>query len=546
MRTLILKKILLQHGFKQEDVAFFEDRVRFKIKDVNQQELREEGAPIPGKNDSSYHNYIYSDGFISNLDKIEVTYYPEGHQYHKRINTIRIPLSMYKDTGETANAIHDTNHTIKKNADSVLITVDYSNKNGTTPANQLLNQLISDLQPRIASSDDISQGLNYISDMGRLLPLIGLGIQREVREMFLQGSKNGHLLQLQDRIVNSPDQVQDRFIDIDIGILYSYIEKLVREEGYLAQLVRNYLQLDQKNWIFADQDLLNNFTKNKDANSEKLKLALQNKAEPLFISTTTGNHAFAVKVDFQSNTLFLANPGEDTRNCEAIIEQLKQITGCTNFVRVITQKLKREEDIPFNDVCTVDSLALAQMMMDQPLLSEGCLNSMPLKTGVYVKNALSEIDKIDEMDLELPPHQPSVSTDIPLKTASIPENPHTLEKNSVPEDEFHTSPQEEQSFRYGVKLLNVTEDEEVIVRRPPSAFSNLSMQILGGFITVLGVAAIATAFAALNAATFGIGGLVLAGIGIAATLAGIGLFAAGSIRKGENVPPTIEQPLAVL
>ena len=369
---------------------------------MNQQELRVEGAPIPGKQDSNYHNYVYLDGFISNLDKIEVAYYPEGHQYQGRINTIKIPLSMYDNTGETANVKYNTNHVIQKNTDSVLITVDYSNKNGVTPANQLLDQLISDLQPRIASSDDISQGVNYISDLGRILPLLGPGIQKEIKDMLLQGRKDGHLLQLRDRVVHSADQVQNRFIELNINIFYSYIEKLVREEGYLTQLVRNYLKLDQKNWIFADQDLLNNFKKNTDANSEKLKLALQNKAEPLFISTTTGNHAFAVKVDFHSNTLFLANPGEDTRNCDAVIEQLKQITGCTNVVCVITKTLVREEDIPFNDVCTVDSLALAQMMMDQP---DACLDNTPLKTGVYVRRALSETGERKTNPLETPPSQ---------------------------------------------------------------------------------------------------------------------------------------------
>ncbi|MGC1182344.1 hypothetical protein [Legionella sp.] len=67
-----------------------------------------------------------------------------------------------------------------------------------------------------------------------------------------------------------------------------------------------------------------------------------------------------------------------------------------------------------------------------------------------------------------------------------------------------------------------------------SSFSNLSMQILGGFMTVLGAAAIAVAFTVLNAATFGITGLVMAGIGAAVTLSGVGLFAVGSLKKCES------------
>lgn len=69
---------------------------------------------------------------------------------------------------------------------------------------------------------------------------------------------------------------------------------------------------------------------------------------------------------------------------------------------------------------------------------------------------------------------------------------------------------------------------------PSTPFSNTSMQILGGFIAALGVAAIATAFVALNAATLGIAGLVVAGFGVAALLGGVGLFAAGTYKKHQS------------
>ena len=51
------------------------------------------------------------------------------------------------------------------------------------------------------------------------------------------------------------------------------------------------------------------------------------------------------------------------------------------------------------------------------------------------------------------------------------------------------------------------------------------MFILSGFITALGVVAVAVAFVALNAATFGIAGVVVATVGAGAMLAGVGLFA---------------------
>jgi hypothetical protein len=66
---------------------------------------------------------------------------------------------------------------------------------------------------------------------------------------------------------------------------------------------------------------------------------------------------------------------------------------------------------------------------------------------------------------------------------------------------------------------------------PNSSINNISMMVLGGFITVLGLAAVTTSFILLNALTGGVVGLVVAGIGIASTLSGIGLFAIGAYRN---------------
>lgn len=71
--------------------------------------------------------------------------------------------------------------------------------------------------------------------------------------------------------------------------------------------------------------------------------------------------------------------------------------------------------------------------------------------------------------------------------------------------------------------------------------SNTSMQMLGGFIAVMGIAAVATAFVALNAATFGIAGLAVAGLGMTAILGGIGLFSAGTYKKHQSIPDAVIQ-----
>ena len=61
-------------------------------------------------------------------------------------------------------------------------------------------------------------------------------------------------------------------------------------------------------------------------------------------------------------------------------------------------------------------------------------------------------------------------------------------------------------------------------------FCGMSMSVLGGFLAVLGTAAVAVAFVALNAATFGLLGVVVAGSGMVALLTGIGLFATSRCR----------------
>ncbi len=62
-----------------------------------------------------------------------------------------------------------------------------------------------------------------------------------------------------------------------------------------------------------------------------------------------------------------------------------------------------------------------------------------------------------------------------------------------------------------------------------SCITALSMQILGGTIAVLGIAAVALAFTVLNASTLGIGGVVALAIGAALILAGVGFFAKGMV-----------------
>jgi hypothetical protein len=82
-----------------------------------------------------------------------------------------------------------------------------------------------------------------------------------------------------------------------------------------------------------------------------------------------------------------------------------------------------------------------------------------------------------------------------------------------------------------------TAAEAILMRLPKessSSLSNINMQVLGGFMAALGCAAVATAFVLLNAATFGIPGLIVAGLG--AVLSVVGLFAASTYENKQEKP----------
>jgi hypothetical protein len=63
-----------------------------------------------------------------------------------------------------------------------------------------------------------------------------------------------------------------------------------------------------------------------------------------------------------------------------------------------------------------------------------------------------------------------------------------------------------------------------------------SMQVLGIFITVLGITTIALAFALLSAATLG----VVAALGVAVALSGLGLFAYSSYKNCQPSSPELD------
>lgn len=72
--------------------------------------------------------------------------------------------------------------------------------------------------------------------------------------------------------------------------------------------------------------------------------------------------------------------------------------------------------------------------------------------------------------------------------------------------------------------------------------ASVALQVLGGFIAVLGATAIAVAFAVLNAATLGTAGVLTAATGAALTLSGYGLFKVAKNQTENTSPLTASTP----
>jgi hypothetical protein len=87
--------------------------------------------------------------------------------------------------------------------------------------------------------------------------------------------------------------------------------------------------------------------------------------------------------------------------------------------------------------------------------------------------------------------------------------------------------------------------DEVCEERMPENKSSFCtngtcMLVLGGFITALGLAAVALSYVVLNAATLGIAGLVMTGVGVAMLVAGTGFFALGKQSKSNTSEEVID------
>lgn len=408
-------KLILGHlqdlGFSANDVQIIGDDVVFKDfhSDVVRGQLHEEGALIQNYGrDNHYHNYVYPDGLIPGFAQITIKkhtaglYYSAENPVNTRINTISIPLAAIQSEGfspqefvDRINLTHDTHHTFRVSGSppQMELTVDYSAARGKVPAEELLRGLLTELQPRIPHKADI-KGPNYISHLGRLAHMLHASAMDQAMNR-LTGAPNqeGYLLGLRDHVVSSPER--PTMLKINKSVFRRWVEKEAREEQLLSRKVAANLNMDATNWVAVDLRQLR-YPKER---SLKFQAALARKDDPnnppLYMSTTTGQHAFAMMIDFKNKTVFLANPLGTYDNFAEIVEQVKLISGCDKVVHVNTQPLAREGDIPFQDVCTADSVALAHMMQTYHAaygtLKADCLNGQKLKTAEYVTRQGQEV-----------------------------------------------------------------------------------------------------------------------------------------------------------
>jgi uncharacterized membrane protein len=167
------------------------------------------------------------------------------------------------------------------------------------------------------------------------------------------------------------------------------------------------------------------------------------------------------------------------------------------------------------------------------------------KKEEHLKRILGGLNKIKKNDL-LPTlvsigHEDApLNEDIAKQAADIKEIAKTNDPNKLfqqiindelakTKKEILAAEKEEQAQKAKTETHSYSKTEK------QTSTANISMLVLSGFIAAAGVAAVAIAFTVLNAATFGVSGLVVAIGGTAAALIGAGFFASGACNNKPRI-----------
>lgn len=373
--------------------------------------LKEEGAPfLDGEGD--YHNYVYPNGIISGFNKIEI-----NKDEHNRIQSIVVPrdcLPQEPNNSDIESLIFQIQFVICEDCppaittDNGIVTIVL---NGNSNSHKVLDLLISRM---VASAQEFNPEKNYVSHIGRLIPIVVPYLSVQIRQNLLYGNGKISLLNI---LVDRMDKDEIDLV-LPAELIKQYIEKICRENQKLVEIVDAHLQIRQTpNFMQIDADGIRNPT-----TANKIRSHVESK-KPLYIATTTGLHAFAVMIDCNSSTLFVANPGDQVENFANILDALKDLSGCTKVVRANTTILERSDDIDINDTCTADALSLVCMMRQHNgQLSEGCLNRQCLRTGEYAWKGLAKLKEViaaRALAGSEPSKKPSVNTQVSTQDKSV-------------------------------------------------------------------------------------------------------------------------------
>lgn len=291
-----------------------------------------------------------------------------------RIQTITIPGSFLRPQGFQTDSIfvHAFNLRIDAPYEVVNGNVVIS-LNGSTMAENFLANIIGELFEKFPSEYGDT---NYVSDIGKLGIFLRPYWQNQLKMHLLGRTADIELLSLKDgdkQLIN---------LRIPRRAFIDYVNKKCREEQMLVRMIDQHLNISNlPNFIVTDYEGLQQrqFTDN---------------GNPWYIATTTGEHAFAVVVDFSQQKLFVANPAGRCDNFDRILNLLKAKTNINDVEWANICPLTREGSIDIQDTCTADAYVLVDMMSKNQPLSAGCLNGQPLKTEKYAWDALNESSPI--------------------------------------------------------------------------------------------------------------------------------------------------------
>ncbi len=411
MKDKLLREMLRDYGFNEARVTITDTDVVISgfQQTVPASQLKEEGALIEGTADSYYHNYIYPEGLLPQYERITVARYPDRDVARQgRVQSITVPVEVIYQNDPSfnidefiylQNAINgESTHTGRLSEDgTAFIFIPDVN---ATYNEKLLPGILQEIQPRIADNFD---GPNYVSDLGRIASLITVEtISQAQRKLMGYGDVVTDLLDLKDKKTDSSIATVGTLC-ISKKAFYAQLEKMAREEGLLTKLVRKHLGMDTRRWVVADVELLRNYKNRTDSAARKLQNAMTDGEEPLYISTTTGGHAFAAMVDFKNQRLVLANPLGMYDALDNAVDALKEVTQCNTVIFANTIQLTRDGDVDFNDVCTADAIVLAYMLEEQYKrggVYAGCLNEQQLRTAHYLTSDVPCSDVTSPKDAE--------------------------------------------------------------------------------------------------------------------------------------------------